>query len=176
MDFYNMRNRLQTPRFLSVEGTIVDMEPVRTGSRRSDSCQIFTSVEDENGNIVNFIVSSTAYVADFVTLKEGMSAAFYYRAFDPAPLIYPPQFNAVAVVPRQRNGQFVTVGYFNSTLVNEEQTLQLNMNSRVSVLTTNNQRFIGSPAEHSLVVFYETSTRSIPAQTTPRKVVVLCGQ
>lgn len=175
MDFYNMRNRMQTPTFLSVEGTIVEMEPVRAGNRRADGCQTFVSVEDENGSIVNFIVSPATYVADFIMLREGMSAAFYYRAAAPAPLIYPPQFGAVVAVPKQQNGQFVTVGHFNSALINEEQTLQLNMNSRVSVLTTNNQRFIGSPADRNLVVFYETSTRSIPAQTTPVKVVVLCG-
>ena len=59
-------------------------------------------------------------------------------------------------------------------LVNEDQTLQLNMDGSVNVRTTNNQYFQGSPANHDLVVVYGSSTRSIPAQTTPELVVVLC--
>ena len=56
------------------------------------------------------------------------------------------------------------------------RTLQINMDGRVDVRTTNNQYYQGSPAGHDLVVIYETSTRSMPAQTTPIKLVVLCDQ
>ena len=176
MDRFVNRNRMQTPMFYAVEGTIVDLRSAATGrTGAAGDCHLFAAVEDNDGNIVNFIVSPSTYVANFETLREGMEAVFYYRTDAPVPLIYPPQYTAAVVVPRQRNGMFVTVGYFNSALINTEQTLQLNLNSRVQVLTTNNQRFLGSPAEHNLVVFYETSTRSIPAQTTPEKVVVLCG-
>ena len=66
------------------------------------------------------------------------------------------------------------VGFYNMSLVNESQTLQLNMDASVDVRTTNNQYFQGSPANHNLVVVYSSSTRSIPAQTTPMKVYVLC--
>ena len=176
MDFRNDRNRMQMPTFMSVEGTIVELRSASMSRRSStDACQLFAAVEDNDGNIVNFVISPATYVADFVTLREGMQAEFFYRTDAPAPLIYPPQYSAVVVVPRQRNDMFVTVGYFNGALINAEQTLQLNMNNRVQVLTTNNQRFIGSPAGQNLVVFYENTTRSIPAQTTPDKVVVLCG-
>lgn len=175
MDFYNNRNsqRMQ-PTYYMVEGTIVDIEPHGRTGRGADGCQMFVVVEDTNGNTVNFIVTATTYVADFLTLREGMEATFYYRSDMPVPLIYPPQYTAAVVVPDQKNGMFVTVGYFNSALINAEQTLQLNLNNRVVMVTTNNQRFLGNPAQHNLVVFYETSTRSIPAQTTPVKIVVLC--
>lgn len=89
------------------------------------------------------------------------------------PLIYPPQYNAVAAAP-EKNSRMVCVGYFNASLVNEEQTLQLNMDGSVEVRTTNNQYYQGNPANHRLVVTYDHSTRSIPAQTTPQRVVVLC--
>ncbi len=174
MDFLRNRNDLQRPSFYPVEGTVVSIDPFARGFGGSD-CQMFVTVEDNDGNTVNFVVSPSTYVVDFVSIREGMKGTFYYRTDAPVPLIYPPQYSAVVVVPESRNGQFVTVGYFNDSLINEEQTLMLNLNSRVKVLTTNNQRFLGSPANHSLVVFYETSTRSIPAQTTPEKIVVLCG-
>jgi len=44
------------------------------------------------------------------------------------------------------------------------------------VVTTNNQTFMGNPGNHTLVVLYSQTTRSIPAQTTPEKIIVLCGQ
>ena len=160
-------------RFGSVKGTIVDMVPTRIGNRRANGCMIFVTLEDMDGNTVNFVVTPSTYVVDFETLSVGMTCTFWYAADAPMPLIYPPQYNAIAAA-RERNGRMVNVGFYNSSLVNEEQTLQLNMDRSVDVRTTNNQRFQGSPANHNLVVVYESSTRSIPAQTTPRQVIVLC--
>lgn len=169
------QNGSDHPRYLFVEGMIVNIEAVRMTSRQNKGCTMFVTVEDDKGNITNFTVTPMTYVADFITLKEGMRAAFYYLADAPAILIYPPQFSAAVVIPVKRNGMFAAVGYFNRFLVNESQTLQLNLDRSVEVLTTNNQKFLGSPAEHDLVVFYENTTRSIPAQTTPGKIVVLCN-
>lgn len=175
MDFnINMLNPYRRTSFMSVEGTIVDIQPTRIGNRRANGCMMFVSVEDMDGNIINFIVTPSTYVLDFTTLREGMKCVFYYRADAPAPLIYPPQFNAAVIAPERQPGQFVSVGYFNAALINEDQTLQLNMDKSVSVMTTNNQMFLGSPANHNLVVVYDAATRSIPAQTTPKRVIVLC--
>ena len=164
---------IRRSRFGSVTGTIVDMVPTRIGDRRANGCMIFVSLEDTAGNTVNFIMTPATYVVDFETLSVGMMCTFWYAADAPMPLIYPPQYNAVAAA-REKTERAVSVGYFNRSLVNEERTLQLNMDGSVDVRTTNNQYFQGSPANHNLVVVYEYSTRSIPAQTTPKLVVVLC--
>lgn len=161
--------------FLSVTGTIVDMEPMRTGGLRSGGCMIFTTVEDADGNTVNFIISPSTYIVDFETLSVGMKCMFYYNGDAPAPLIYPPQYNAVAVA-QEIPGRMVDVSFYNTSLLNQEQTLQLNIDGAVDVRTTNNQFFQGNPANHNLVVIYSASTRSIPAQTTPQTVVVLCDR
>ena len=134
---------------------------------------IFGTLEDKDGNTVNFVMTPSSYVVDFETLSVGMMCTFWYAADAPMPLIYPPQYNAV-VAAQEKNGRMIDVSYYNMTMVNEEQTLQLNMDGSVDVRTTNNQYFQGSPANHNLVVIYDNSTRSIPAQTTPRLVVVLC--
>ena len=176
MDFNrNMRNQFRRNTFGSVKGTIVEMVPMRMGNRRADGCMIFTTVEDMDGNTVNFIMGPSTYVVDFTTLNTGMMCTFWYRTDAPAPLIYPPQYNA-SVVAEELNGRMIDVGYYNNALVNEDQTLQLNMDNGVDLRTTNNQYFQGNPANHNLVVIYENSTRSIPAQTTPRSVVVLCDE
>ena len=174
MDFNsNGRMPFRRNRFGSVTGTIVDMVPTRIGNRRANGCMIFVTLEDTDGNTVNFVMTPSTYVVDFETLSVGMMCTFWYAAEAPMPLIYPPQYNAV-VAAQEINGRMIDVSYYNMSMVNEEQTLQLNMDGSVDVRTTNNQYFQGSPANHNLVVIYDNSTRSIPAQTTPRLVVVLC--
>lgn len=159
--------------FGAVTGTIVDMVPARMGNRRADGCMIFATVEDMDGNTVNFMLTPVTFVVDWETLSVGMQCTFWYRADAPAPLIYPPQYTAV-VAAQEKNGRMVDVGFYNASMVNENQTLQLNIDGAVDIRTTNNQYFQGNPANHNLVVVYDTSTRSIPAQTTPQMVVVLC--
>lgn len=174
MDFnFNGRMPMRRSRFGSVSGTIVDMVPAAMGNRRTNGCMIFVTVEDMDGNTVNFVVTPSTYVVDFETLSVGMPCTFWYNTDMPVPLIYPPQYNAV-VAAQNKNGRMINVGYYNTSMVNEDQTLQLNVDGSVDVRTTNNQYFQGSPANHNLVVIYSNSTRSIPAQTTPQEIVVLC--
>lgn len=175
MDYLmNGRNPFRRNSFGSVTGTIVDLVPARVGNRRADGCMLFATVEDMDGNTVNFIMTPSTFVVDWETLSVGMKVTFWYRADAPAPLIYPPQYTAV-VAAQEKNGRMVDVSDYNTSMVNEGQTLQLNIDGTVDIRTTNNQYFQGSPANHNLVVIYETSTRSIPAQTTPKEVVVLCS-
>jgi len=174
MDFIFDGNRgPKRKRFGSVTGTIVDLVPARLGSRRANGCVLFVTLEDMDGNTVNFVLTPSTYVLDFDTLSVGMLCTFWYFMDMPMPLIYPPQYNAV-VAAQEKNGRNVNVGYYSNSLVNEDQTLQLNLDGTVDVRTTNNQYFQGSPENHNLVVVYGSSTRSIPAQTTPSRIVVLC--
>lgn len=173
MDYNFGMPPLKRGRFESVTGTIIDMVPTRVGNRRANGCMIFVTMEDMDGNTVNFMMTPATFVVDFETLSVGMNCTFWYAADAPVPLIYPPQYNAVAAA-QVKNGRFVNVGYYNTSMVNEDQTLQLNVDASVDIRTTNNQYFQGSPANHNLVVVYSSSTRSIPAQTTPEKVYVLC--
>lgn len=169
--FGGMQNRRK--RFGSVTGSIVDLMPARFGNRRGNGCIIYAMVEDMDGNTVNFVINPATYVVDFETLSVGTLCTFWYPLDAPVPLIYPPQYNA-SVAAAVKNGRMIDVGYFNNALVNEDQTLQLNLDGSVDVRTINNQYYQGSPANHNLVVEYENATRSIPAQTTPKKIVVLC--
>lgn len=176
MDFrFDRMNTVRRNSYAGIKGRIISVEPAGFGNRRADGCMMFVGVETEDGNPVNFMVTPSTFVVDFIQLREGMMATFFYRTDVPVPLIYPPQYNAVVVAPEEV-GIFVYVGHFNNNLVSEDRSLQLNLDSEVPVVTTNNQTFMGNPANHDLVVIYANTTRSIPAQTTPIKVVVLCQQ
>ncbi len=175
MDFQfgNGNISVRRSRFGSVTGMIVDLMPARMGSRRAEGCVIFVTVEDQDGNTVNFTMGTATYVVDFDTLSVGMTCTFWYELDAPAPLIYPPQYSAV-VAAQEKRERMVDVDYYDAGLLNEAHTLQVNLDGSVEVRTTNNQLFQGSPGGHNLVVIYDSSTRSIPAQTTPKQIVVLC--
>lgn len=176
MDFKPQNGGINSgnPRFGWVRGTIVDIMPTRQGGRRADGCVLFITLETEEGETVNIILSPVTYVVDYETLSVGMDCTFWYPADAPMILIYPPQYNA-AVAARYKNSRMIDVSHYGKELINQENTLQLKLDGSVDIRTINNQYFQGSPAEHDLVVIYETSTRSIPAQTTPREIVVLCS-
>lgn len=159
--------------FASVSGMIVDIVPERVQEGAPDGCILYFTVEDDNGSITNFMVTPTTFVLDFATLQVGQRCTFWYRLDAPAVLIFPPRYTAVAAAV-DRNDRMVDVSFYNEELVNERMTLQLRMDDSVEVYTSNNQTFVGNPANHALVVSYTTSTRSIPAQTTPARVYVLC--
>lgn len=165
--------RPERSQYLSVSGRIKSIEPVGYGSQQAYGCMMLMGVDGEGENYVNFMVTPATFVLDYVQLQVGMDAVFYYRADAPAPLIYPPQFSAVVVVPEQE-GRFVYVGNFDEELISADASLQLNVEDTVEIVTTNNQKFLGNLANKDLVVSYTNSTRSIPARTTPEKIVVLC--
>ncbi len=59
-------------------------------------------------------------------------------------------------------------------IVSADNTLRLNISPMTNILTVNGQRFTCSPRNMELLVYYTTSTFSIPAQTTPQKIIVMC--
>ena len=159
--FFGMRQR---PVFMSF-----------TGVGNYDACAQMLTVENEAGNTVNFLFNPDTFVVDYATLYETMPVTVFYNGNAAAPLIYPPQYVAAVIAPQQE-GQMVFVGYFNNLLMSSDQSLKLNLAPTTQVMTTNNQTYMGNPGNHTLVVLYSQTTRSIPAQTTPEKIIVLCGQ
>lgn len=162
------------PVYLSVTGTIIQMQMVSANGSGYGGCTQMITVEDEEGGITNFYVTGDTYVVGFETLYESMPVTVFYNGNLPAPLIYPPQFMAAVVAP-QVQGQMVTVAYFNNMLMASDQSLKLNLSPATEVVTRNNQTFQGNPGGNTLVVLYSMTTRSIPPQTTPEKIIVLCG-
>ncbi len=102
MDMQFNGNSRREKSYHGVQGTIVSMEPTRIGNSRADGCMMFVGLEDQDGNLVNFMVSPTTFVLDYVMLQEGMEVTMYYRTDEPLPLIYPPQYRAAVVVHHMR--------------------------------------------------------------------------
>lgn len=152
--------------FEKVEGIIREI------NRGDDCCAIMVSVISDS-NIVNVVVSGDTMVVDNVRLRPGMRIAAFYDTNLPTPAVYPPQYRA-EIITSLRRGQQVLLDYFNDELISADNSLQINIGPMTNVVTQNGQPYTCRPENSELLVYYTTTTFSIPAQTTPQKVVVMC--
>ncbi|MBD5526287.1 MAG: hypothetical protein HDR04_18195 [Lachnospiraceae bacterium] len=152
--------------FKPIIGTIINM------ARGNDCCSQMMSLHTENG-IVNFMITSETRIIDSRQLRPGLRVAAFYDASLPVPLIFPPQYRAQIITVLGRDEQ-VMINEFNRNLVAADNSLQLNIARNTSIETINGQSTSCSPGNQTLLVYYTTTTRSIPPQTTPRRVIILC--
>lgn len=138
-------------------------------------CYKIMSVDNGNGALVNFVVSPTTYFVDHVMVTVGDMVTGFYDANAPVPLIFPPQYRAI-VMARNTPYQNVKVDYFNSQLVSSDNFLKLNIAPYTLIVLENGQAFTRNPANRNLIVIYGATTKSIPAQTTPYEIIVMCEQ
>ena len=152
--------------YVPIVGTILGV------TREGDCCSQRMSVKTQNG-IVNFIINAETAVIDSRQLRPGMRVAAFYDSSLPVPLIFPPQYMAKLVTVIGRNEQ-VMINQFDENLLATDNSLQLNVARNTVVRTINGQIFNCSLGNQNLLVYYTETTRSIPPQTTPRKIIVLC--
>ncbi|MCI8566955.1 MAG: hypothetical protein HFI39_11690 [Lachnospiraceae bacterium] len=152
---------------IPVVGTVLSIR-----RQSSDCCSQLIALRTENGP-VNFFLSSQTLVLGSVRIRPGMRIAACYDASLPVPLIFPPQYQAQLIAALRPDEQ-AYIGYFNSDLTSMNQDLSLNIARSTTILTSNGQGFDCTPANHVLLVCYTATTRSLPPQTTPRKIFVLC--
>ena len=147
-------------------GTILNM------TRGNDCCSQTMSLRTENG-IVNFMIGPETHVIDNRPLRAGLRVAACYDASLPVPLIIPPQYQAQIVAVLMRDEQ-IMLNEFDRNLTARDGSLQLNLARNTNIETLNGQNVSCNPAGRTLLVYYTATTRSIPPQTTPRRVVVFC--
>ncbi|MBX4261384.1 hypothetical protein KTC96_00960 [Clostridium estertheticum] len=140
---------------------------------KNAGCYKLMSVEDGYGNLVNFVVGPTTYFVDHVMVTLGDIVTGFYDANAPTVLIFPPQFRAI-VIAKDLLYQNVKVDYFNNNLVSSDNNLKLNIAPWTQIVLENGQSFTQSPTNRNLIVVYGATTRSIPAQTSPYKIIVMC--
>ncbi len=143
-------------------------------------CSLMVSFRSMDQGDIHMIVNGSTYVVDNRQLKVGDQVTFFYSLYAPVPLIYPPQYQAVAAV-HTPSGQYATLDVFhqipyNSQLTNPDDTLRLNLSAATYRMLPNGQPFGGALSGKLLLVLYGATTRSIPAQTTPDRIIVFCSE
>ncbi len=138
-----------------------------------NGCFKLISLLRGDGSIVKFIISPTTYFLDHVMVSIGDRVTGFYDVNVPVILIYPPQCQAL-IIEKDNPYQYVKVDYFDSQLVSSDGQLQLNISNYTPILLPKNQTFTLNPVNRNLLVVYGPTTMSIPAQTTPYKIIVMC--
>ncbi len=132
----------------------------------------FVLMENSEGAEANLIISKDTYVLNNAEIVVGSVITGFFNANAPMIMIYPAQYNAEVVVVDNKD-QNVKVDIFDENLLSSDQLLKLNISDATEIILQDGTAFKGELANRKLSVIYSVTTRSIPAQTTPDKIVVL---
>lgn len=158
--------------FSPIEGLVTSVTPLQSGNA-SSYCTLLVYIRTRYQEDYQVLVSSSTFVLDQKPIQQGDTIIAFYDTTAPMPLIYPPQYQAVAVVFPQR-GEYAMFDYFDRNLRNSDNSLVLNLSGSTAMQLPNGQYYLGIPGGQYLLVLYSATTRSIPAQTTPHRIVVFC--
>jgi len=167
--------------YLTQEGKVTGVEASAT-----EGVSVVT-IENEQGGL-RFAVASNTIIIDrqdgfYMTadqLTEGMVVSVVYDMNSPMGMSLPPYLGNVAAVVANADFGSVAVGHFDENLTDMKNMLQLNIdNERTAITNMQGSRIRLTDADvkgQDALVFYDFTTRSIPAQTTPSFVLILGEQ
>ncbi len=109
-------------------------------------------------------------------LKKDMEVMVIYSSTAPVGMSIPAYVGDIkAIVANPTKGN-ISVGTFDKELVNAKDKLKLNLDKTTTILSTLGTKSILTAEDvqgKDAIVFYDASTKSIPAQTTPSFVLLL---
>lgn len=152
---------------IMITGRIQRIRPID-----EECCSQMVTIQNADG-VFNLIITSETYVIDMVRLRPGMQISAFYDANIPVPLIYPQQYQII-IIGRNLPNEKIYVGYFDKSLIAMNEQLKLTISRGTEIISSNGQPYLCPVGENILIVYYTLTTRSIPPQTTPRKIIVMC--
>lgn len=165
----------QSP-YASVQGKVTQVQDYIGADGQAVDGMKLISLVDQDGSPATLMVTPGTHIMSDTPLnaiKVGDSVIAFYDARGPMILIYPPQYTPVAMVVNLPAGQSVKLDMFDEQLLSADGQLKLNMGPNTQIVNTDGSHYEGMPSNQTLFVWYTFSTFSIPAQTTPEKVVVM---
>lgn len=136
--------------------------------------------EDEYGMIFHMSEDVSVWHMSDQALVEhdkfevGMEVEIYYHELTPMALSLPGQLTPQVVVIQDKESQGSTyMGRFNEELISTDNYLKLMIDEDTLIVNQKGERLEAQDIfNQTALVFFGASTRSIPAQTTPSKIVV----
>ncbi len=174
-----IENTAPQPFYYSFTGTVNEIE-------KTDDVITKIYLENEEGLPAHFMLNEDTYYGDGVKIEKGSKITGYYESGRPMILIYPPQYTVDIVLPVYKDG-FVKADKFDSDLLSKDKQLKLNISEETKIVWENNTEinWIKQPtleeletvlSNRKMIVYYDFTTKSIPAQTTPNRIIVLSQQ
>lgn len=155
-------------KFLKLTGTLASLEKNENG--------LLYGLIEQQDDVFHIVVEKDTVVVDNtgkqVELQEGMTFTAYVDGNKPMILIYPPQYVPDLVVVQTEEAGFVEIAQFDENFANESLKLNISDETVIENLSrtaVDAKDIVGV----DVAVFYKFTTFSIPAQTTPSKIVVL---
>ncbi len=157
-------------RFEKKTGTISNVE-----ESQDKSGLVLTIRDKESLYVVN--VTEDTYLFGDVKFKAGMNIESFIDKGLPMTLQYPATYTPVAIRHLADNDEEVITNVdviaFDKDLVALDKSLALNVDKTTPIENKDGTKFEGELGNKVLLVEYLGTTRSLPAQTTPSKIVVL---
>ncbi|WP_317854571.1 stalk domain-containing protein [Chakrabartyella piscis] len=163
-------------KYTTQTGTITSIEANEAGGMN-------IMMDNETGGL-HFLLSPETVVVDRATgalilaedLEADMEVSVIYDKNSPMGMSMPAYLGQVtALITNASEGNFA-VGYFDADLVNMDEMLALNIDETAVIQSIQGTRMILTAEdvqEKEALVFFDTTTRSIPAQTTPSFILLL---
>lgn len=155
------------PQFKSITGIVKEIRKSET-----DKNTTYVLIDSKDVGEAYLLLTKDTYYINNEEIRLESEVTGYYDANAMMIMIYPPQYEAVAIQVSNQE-QNLKVDLFDANLTSADHMLKLNISKDTLVVTKDGKVFNGELANRKLAVFYRTSTKSIPAQTTPSKVVVI---
>ena len=171
---------VETASYISVDVTVV-----KTDSDVDGIIKTTTDVnnKDDQNNTVNLKITDDTLVYDNLgnkkalsDLTDGSKITVFTGSYEPTPLILPVQYTAnVIIINGDQEGNVNIDTYLadEEGYTNAANTLKIATADDTKIVDKDEKEYKGDINKNDLIVFYDVSTKSIPAQTTPTKVVVL---
>ncbi len=171
---------VETASYISVDVTVV-----KTDSDVDGIIKTTTDVnnKDDQNNTVNLKITDDTLVYDNLgnkkalsDLTDGTKITVFTGSYEPTPLILPVQYTAnVIIINGDQEGNVNADTYLadEEGYTNVANTLNIATADDTKIVDKDEKEYKGDLDKNDLIVFYGASTKSIPAQTTPTKVVVL---
>lgn len=164
-----------TTDYMKVPGVITEIEEDKEVTRVTleDKKEIVLILTLKKDSLL--FDSGSATVLKVADLKKGQQVEAFYDKNKPMILIYPTTVTPELVIVKNADkyGE-VKVSKFDKEFLSLDGKLQLNIGEDTKLVSQDGKSISKKElANKELVVFYSATTRSIPAQTTPTKIMTL---
>ncbi len=161
---------VQNENFYSVAGKITKITEESNGN-------YFASVEkgdQQFGFYFNDKVKVFDNTGKEVELKEGMEITAYNNAHQAMIMIYPPRYSPDVVIVQTEQPGTVELQQFDENLLNKKNDLKISVNDQTIIENLAGVKKSSTDIiNKDVLIFYEVVLESYPAQTGPKKIIIL---
>jgi hypothetical protein len=168
---------VETSNFVKFSGVITDI----TNDKNQVALTVVTEEDEPTTTIftldnnVLLLNGTNAEAVKKESFQVGQKIDAYYDKNKPMILIYPARITPeILIVQDKEKVSFSKVSKFDQDMISLDGELKLNISKETEILNENEEVITKKDLEgKELIVFYNITTKSIPAQTVPTKIVAV---